>query len=180
MKIGAELSKEEVIDLVDKWRFDLGLGVEEINGEKPWGAYWKIDKRCLGQFLKQFFPEMIGIQDDLNLNLSPKLLLVAPNEQLSWQYHERRAENWKVIAGEVSVKLSRIEDEPKYGFKFIVGDTIQIDQGEKHRLIGKYGWGLVAEIWKHTEPENPSDEEDIIRLSDDYGREKTVFEGKIM
>jgi hypothetical protein len=29
---------------------------------------------------------------------------------------------------------------------------------------------LVAEIWQHTDPENPSDEDDIVRVSDDFGR----------
>jgi len=31
------------------------------------------------------------------------------------------------------------------------------------------GWGVVAEIWQHT-ASNPSDEEDIERLQDDFGR----------
>jgi mannose-6-phosphate isomerase len=29
---------------------------------------------------------------------------------------------------------------------------------------------LIAEIWQHTDSENPSDEDDIIRVSDDFGR----------
>ncbi|NBV85915.1 MAG: phosphoheptose isomerase, partial [Verrucomicrobia bacterium] len=31
-------------------------------------------------------------------------------------------------------------------------------------------WGIVAEIWLHTDPSAPSDENDIIRLDDDFGR----------
>ena len=45
-----------------------------------------------------------------------------------------------------------------------------MDKGERHRLIGLEGWGIVAEIWQHTDPENPSDEDDIVRLQDDFGR----------
>lgn len=29
---------------------------------------------------------------------------------------------------------------------------------------------IVAEIWQHTDLENSSDEEDIVRLQDDFGR----------
>ncbi len=31
-------------------------------------------------------------------------------------------------------------------------------------------WAVVAEIWQHTEKDNPSDEKDIVRINDDYGR----------
>ena len=31
-------------------------------------------------------------------------------------------------------------------------------------------FAVVAEIWQHTDPEHPSDEDDIIRLQDDFGR----------
>ena len=51
-----------------------------------------------------------------------------------------------------------------------MGDIIQLKQGERHRLIGLNGWGIVAEIWRHTDAENPSDEDDIVRVQDDFGR----------
>ena len=51
-----------------------------------------------------------------------------------------------------------------------MGNFIQLDKGERHRLIGLDSWGIVAEIWQHTDPENPSDEDDIVRLQDDFGR----------
>lgn len=163
--------KSDVIDAVDKWRFDLGLGVEEINGDKPWGAYWKIDKRYLGQFLKLFFPENYLQLEDWKQNLSPKLLLVEPGEKLSWQYHNRRSEEWEVVAGEVGIKVSASDEEPSKIEKYRVGDGITIEGKTRHRLIGLDGWGLVAEIWMHSDSENPSNEEDIVRLIDEYGRE---------
>ena len=48
--------------------------------------------------------------------------------------------------------------------------NIQLKQGERHRLVGLDNWGIVAEIWQHTDAANPSDEEDIIRVQDDFGR----------
>lgn len=32
------------------------------------------------------------------------------------------------------------------------------------------GWGVVAEIWQHTDKDNPSNEDDIVRVQDDFGR----------
>ena len=29
-----------------------------------------------------------------------------------------------------------------------------------------------SEIWQHTDADNPSDEDDIIRVQDDFGRQK--------
>ena len=50
------------------------------------------------------------------------------------------------------------------------GDQIILKQGERHRLIGLNDYGVVAEIWQHTDKKNPSDEEDIVRVQDDFGR----------
>jgi hypothetical protein len=44
------------------------------------------------------------------------------------------------------------------------------EKGERHRLIGLENWGVVAEFWQHTDPEHPSDEDDIVRVQDDYKR----------
>ena len=51
-----------------------------------------------------------------------------------------------------------------------MGDVIQLKQGERHRLVGLDGWGIIAEIWRHTDEAKPSDEEDIVRVQDDFGR----------
>ena len=49
------------------------------------------------------------------------------------------------------------------------GDQIKLEQGMRHRLIGLDDYGVVAEIWQHTDS-LPSDEDDIIRVQDDFGR----------
>ena len=54
--------------------------------------------------------------------------------------------------------------------KLLPGDQITLKKGERHRLIGLSDFAVIAEIWQHTDPNNPSDEKDIVRLSDDYGR----------
>jgi quercetin dioxygenase-like cupin family protein len=50
------------------------------------------------------------------------------------------------------------------------GETITLKKGEPHRLIGLENWGMVAEFWQHTNPAAPSNEEDIVRVQDDYLR----------
>lgn len=136
---------------------------------RPWGGFFVIDEKQAAAFAKHFFPDENF--DDLKLSekLSPKILLVAPGKRLSWQYHFRRAEIWRCIGGEVAVATSHTDEENE---KHILtpGDKIKLKQGERHRLIGLNEWGLVAEIWQHTDSAHPSDEDDIVRLQDDFGR----------
>jgi len=51
-----------------------------------------------------------------------------------------------------------------------IGQVINLKCGERHRLVGTDGFGIVAEIWQHTDKNNPSDEDDIVRVQDDFGR----------
>ena len=101
--------------------------------------------------------------------LSPKILVVQPNKRLSWQYHHRRAEIWRVISGNVGVVTSPTDTEGKK-VELSEGESIRLAQGQRHRLVGLNDWGIVAEIWQHTELDHPSDEDDIIRVQDDFGR----------
>ena len=101
--------------------------------------------------------------------LSPKILLVQPGKRLSWQYHHRRAEIWRVDSGKVGVVTSDTDKEGRTA-ELKAGDTIRLPQGQRHRLVGLDGWGIVAEIWQHTNAALPSDEADIVRLQDDFGR----------
>ena len=50
------------------------------------------------------------------------------------------------------------------------GDIITFQIEERHRLVGLSNFGVVAEIWIHTDLKNPSNETDIVRLEDDYSR----------
>jgi hypothetical protein len=73
------------------------------------------------------------------------------------------------LKGEVGIITS--EDDTENEMKvYCEGDQIILKQGERHRLIGLDDYGVVAEIWQHTDKNNPSDEEDIVRVQDDFGR----------
>jgi mannose-6-phosphate isomerase-like protein (cupin superfamily) len=95
--------------------------------------------------------------------------MVAPHSRLSWQYHHRRSEIWIVIGGETAV-ITSDDDHQREQRTLELGSFIRLRQGERHRLIGLDSWGIVAEIWQHTDPQNPSDEDDIVRVQDDFGR----------
>ena len=69
------------------------------------------------QFADTYFDGLAVDQLRISGKLRPKMLLVAPQRRLSWQYHHRR-----------------------------------------------------AEIWQHTDTANPSDEDGIMRVQDDFGR----------
>jgi mannose-6-phosphate isomerase-like protein (cupin superfamily) len=146
-----------------------GFEFERIDFDRPWGGFFVIDESQAVQFTATYFPGMDNGDLIDGRKVSPKILLVAPEKRLSWQYHHRRSEVWRVIEGEVGIVRSDTDEENKLE-TFKVGDVITLKKGERHRLIGLSGWGKVAEIWQHTEPDNPSDEDDIIRLQDDFGR----------
>ena len=148
-----------------------GLGFKIIakDFERPWGGFLVINEDQSQEFANQFF-EGIDIKNlKIGGKLSPKILIVKPNSKLSWQYHNRRAEIWKVFKGEVGISRS-FDDNQNPTIKLVKGDQIKLKKGERHRLIGLDDFAVIAEIWQHTDLENPSNENDIIRLSDDYGR----------
>ena len=146
-----------------------GFEVTSKDFQRPWGGFLIISEEQSQEFADKFF-DGINIENiKIGGKLSPKILVVKPNSKLSWQYHRRRAEIWKVFKGEVGVSRS-FDDNQKPLIKLIPGDQIRLKKRERHRLIGLSDFAVIAEIWQHTDPNNPSDENDIVRLSDDYGR----------
>jgi mannose-6-phosphate isomerase len=108
-----------------------------------------IDDNQIETFINTFFSN-IAIEFQKEAKLSPKILIVAPQKRLSWQYHFRRAEVWKVILDtSIAIKVSDDDTEPDFTQNLTSGDWIQLAQGERHRLIGIDDWG-IAEIWHHT------------------------------
>ncbi len=165
-----ELSKEQIFEEIQTYLQELGLNVASFDFSRPWGGYFVIDESQAEQFIKTFFPHL-SLEDFKGFNkLSPKILLVAPHKRLSWQYHNRRSEIWKVIGGSAAVATSKTNDEQP-ARPVGPGTVLELEQGERHRLVGADEWGVIAEIWRHTDADNPSDEADIIRVQDDYGRE---------
>jgi mannose-6-phosphate isomerase-like protein (cupin superfamily) len=136
---------------------------------RPWGGFYVIDETQAQLFSDTFFDGLDVSTLTIGGKLSPKILLVAPQQRLSWQYHNRRAEIWRVVQGPVGVVRSNTDEEGEL-VVHQAGEYIKLAQGERHRLIGLDTQAIIAEIWQHTDAEQPSDESDIIRVQDDFGR----------
>ena len=171
LSINATTEKNEIFNQIASELHILGFSVNKQDQTRPWGGFFVLDESQAAAFAARYFPKLEMSEIQITNKLSPKILVVAPHKRLSWQYHFRRAEIWKVIAGTtVGVKISETDEQPEEVKSLESGSFIQMDTGERHRLIGLDGWGVVAEIWQHTDPENPSDEDDIVRVQDDFGR----------
>lgn len=162
-------SRQTAFEKAQKDLDKLNFKVVDKDFNRPWGGFFVIDESQASRFASHFFPEVKF--DDLKISgkLSPKILMVQGDQRLSWQYHHRRAEIWKLVGGEAGVVTSPTDEQGNLK-KLNIGEIIRLKQGERHRLIGLKGWGMVAEIWQHTDASNPSDENDIVRVQDDFGR----------
>ena len=90
-----------------------------------------------------------------------KRITVKPNQRLSYQYHFKRSEVWIMVSGSGTVTLDD-KDQPVKP-----GDIITIAPEQRHRVVGG-DEGLVSiEVQRGTY----FGEDDIVRLSDDYGRQ---------
>lgn len=161
--------KEKIFARIAKKLSQLHFTYVGMDTSRPWGGYFVIDESQAADFAKHYFPEEDFSTLRITQKLSPKILIVAPHKRLSWQYHHRRAEIWKCIGKPVGVVTSD-DDTERHQHTLHKGDVIKLRQGERHRLTGLEDWGIVAEIWQHTNPAKPSDEDDIIRVQDDFGR----------
>lgn len=94
-----------------------------------------------------------------NKSCTVKLIYVNANSRLSLQYHKKRSEFWKVIKGTAVVEIDK---------KTIVlkeGETTTIPRQAKHRVLALESDCIILEI-----AYGRFDENDIVRLEDDYKR----------
>jgi mannose-6-phosphate isomerase-like protein (cupin superfamily) len=90
-----------------------------------------------------------------------KRIGVLPGQQISLQKHQQRAEHWVVVRGVAQVTL---QDQV---FDLHPGQHCDIAQGQVHRLTNHSNEAVeIVEI----QFGNYLGEDDIVRLSDDYGR----------
>ena len=146
-----------------------GFIIVSKDSERPWGGFLVIKESQAQAFSNQFFKGLDVNTLKIGGKLSPKILIVKPQARLSWQYHNRRAEIWHVYKGSSGIIRSNTDTENEMEV-YNEGDQIILKQGERHRLVGLDDYCVVAEIWQHTDINHPSDEEDIKRLEDDFGR----------
>ncbi len=90
-----------------------------------------------------------------------KRITVLPGQRLSLQYHHHRSEHWMVVDGAAEVELDGVNH--RLGF----GEHVFIPLGAKHRVRNG---GDAPLVFVEVQVGDLLDENDIVRVSDDYGR----------
>lgn len=114
--------------------------VSPLYEDRPWGSY-------------------TVLADDPTHKV--KSITVAPGQRLSYQRHSHRSEHWFVISGDATVTLDGVI------FHVLPGHYADIPQGVAHRLENR---GAAPLVIIEVQYGDYFGEDDIIRLSDDYGR----------
>ena len=94
-------------------------------------------------------------------NYIVKKIVVMPNQQLSLQLHHHRDEHWIFVAGTAEVTLNdRIFEAP-------ANTPVFIQAKQRHRVANRTKEPVV---FIEVQTGETLDENDIVRLQDDYGR----------
>lgn len=172
MDLSKERLPQEVNEEVARILGAAGYDIALFDYSRPWGGFNQLANDNADRFVEEFFSGLTPEEARLgnpDSELSPKILTVAPEQRLSWQYHDRRAERWAYLTeGGYFKSLTDEQGELQIASP---DQVVQFEKSERHRLVGAVGhYTLVAEIWQHTDPTNLSNEDDIVRLADDYRR----------
>ena len=112
--------------------------------EKPWGYYKDIFRTD---------------------NVVFKIIVVEPDEELSYQSHNKRAEFWFISDGTGLLTIEGIETEVN------IGDNITIEKKLKHKIKNTG----IDNLCIYEMQCGICDENDIVRYEDKYGRNKPSF-----
>jgi mannose-6-phosphate isomerase-like protein (cupin superfamily) len=93
-----------------------------------------------------------------------KLILIRAGESLSYQFHNRKEETLHVLEGTLGLQVER--EGEKADLRLGPGESFHVDPGTRHRMFAEGIDCLVVEV---STPEL----DDVVRLSDRYGREGT-------
>jgi mannose-6-phosphate isomerase len=90
-----------------------------------------------------------------------KRIVVDAGARFSYQRHQHRAEHWFIVSGNAKVTHEGLE------FEMSAGDSIDIAQGELHRLANI---GTEPVVFIEVQSGSYFGEDDIERIEDDYNR----------
>lgn len=162
---------EKLKEVKNNLIFCKGYTLTDVDEHKPWGGYYRLADDCAEKFVEEYFPTHTVNELGRGGSLSPKILIFEPGKKLSLQYHNRRAEIWRVIEGTLIAAISDTDKEGKWS-SYVAGEELSYGARARHRAGAPSDgeWVVVAEVWQHTDIKNPTDESDIVRLVDDFGR----------
>jgi mannose-6-phosphate isomerase-like protein (cupin superfamily) len=147
-----------------------GFTIAETDASRPWGAFLRVVNEQADKFIQLYYDGVDLPPHARAGEKSPKILVIAPGQRLSWQHHDRRSELWRLVGGQAGVYLSPTNEQPSELHVMQPGEMIELPEKMRHRLVGLDTWGAIAEIWVHNDPQQLSDERDIQRHQDDYSR----------
>ncbi len=90
-----------------------------------------------------------------------KKIVVLPKERLSLQYHHHREEKWIVVKGNPVLQIGELSR------KYHIGETVEVKKGQLHRIDNDTEEKVIIieiQLGDYLE------EDDIVRLQDDYSR----------
>lgn len=108
--------------------------------ERPWGRW-----------------EVLAVGDCYTV----KRITVKPKSRLSYQYHHHREEHWVIAEGRARVTLDGAETVAP------LGTHVHIPKGARHRIENP---GEVPVVFIEVQQGEVLDEDDIVRVEDDFGR----------
>jgi len=108
--------------------------------ERPWGSYEVLDDAASHKV---------------------KRIEVQPGKRLSYQRHSSRGEHWFIVSGVASVTL----DGDVVGLT--AGQAIDVPRESAHRIANV---GTTPLVFIEVQHGDSFDEDDIVRLDDDFGR----------
>ncbi|MBU2649195.1 phosphomannose isomerase type II C-terminal cupin domain [bacterium] len=116
--------------------------MEQLNSEyhRPWGHYI-----------------ILADEDDHKV----KRIVVKPQKRLSLQLHHKRSEHWYIISGEAEITLGNQILHLKQG------EIVDIPVETAHRVRNP---GTVDLVFIEIQTGTYFEEDDIVRLEDDFGR----------
>ncbi len=111
LQFAKSTNKEIVFSTIKEFMTSQGFVIANEDAFRPWGGFLVIDEAQAPQFIATFFPQF-SLKDFEGFDkLSPKILLVAPHQRFSWQYHHRRSEIWTVIGGNPGIVRSETDEQ---------------------------------------------------------------------
>ncbi len=107
---------------------------------RPWGSY-----------------EILSESSDHKV----KRIVVSAGARFSYQRHQHRSEHWFIVSGSAKVTHEGLD------FEMSAGESIDIAQGELHRLANI---GSEPVVFIEVQCGSYFGEDDIERIEDDYNR----------
>jgi len=95
-----------------------------------------------------------------------KILHINAGHELSVQYHNRKDETVYLLSGEIVYRVQRENDDILDDTKLKVGESFRITPGTIHQMIAV----TDCDVLEVSTPEI----DDVVRLTDIYGREGTT------